>query len=364
MKILHVITSLRTGGAEKLMVDLLPLLKSYGNEVELLLFDGIRTPFFKQLDSLNIPIHSIKEGGSVYDPRNIFYIRKIVSNYDIVHSHNTSPQLFSIIAKALSHCKSTKFVTTEHNTTNRRRRKIIFKPIDRWMYQQYDKVICVSNNVEEELRRYLGDDSSNICTIYNGIDLSRFSCLTDSSHEELKDSFIITMVAAFRKQKDQMTLIRALSMLPKNFKLQFVGTGDEELIDKAKRLVNELNLIEQVEFLGVRTNVPEIMRASSIVVLSSHWEGFGLSAVEGMASGRPFIASDVDGLREIVGGYGLLFPHEDAQALADIIMRLSQDKTYAEQIATKCQERAKQFDIAVMAQKYNCVYKVLFDNEL
>jgi glycosyltransferase involved in cell wall biosynthesis len=83
-----------------------------------------------------------------------------------------------------------------------------------------------------------------------------------------------------------------------------------------------------------------------------------------MASGRPFVASDVDGLHEIVCGYGLLFPHEDAQALAALIMRLSQDKTYARQIAVNCQARAKQFDIAIMAQEYNSIYKLIYNNEL
>ena len=116
--------------------------------------------------------------------------------------------------------------------------------------------------------------------------------------------------------------------------------------------------------MGMRTDIPSILHASDIIVLSSHYEGLSLSSLEGMASGRPFVASDVDGLHEIVDGYGLLFPHEDAQSLADILLKLSKDQAYADRIAAKCKERAKQFDITVMAQKYNCIYKNLFDNEL
>ena len=365
MKLLHVITSLRTGGAEKLMVDLLPKLRDLGNDVELLLFDGIRTEFMEQLENKGIKIHIARVEGSVYDPRNILCLRNYINQFDVVHTHNTAPQLFAPIAKMLAHKSAVKFVTTEHNTTNRRRDKRYLKFLDRWMYRNYAKVICISNQAETNLRLYLDDSSSKICTIFNGIDYSKFSGLDDASEARTESSgrFIVSMVAAFREQKDQPTLIRALSLLPVNFKLQLVGNGDIELIEKSKHLVAELQLSDRVDFMGMRTDIPAILHSSDIIVLSSHYEGLSLSSLEGMASGRPFVASDVDGLHEIVEGYGLLFPHEDAQALADIILKLSKDKAYAEQIAKRCQERAKQFDIGVMAQKYNQVYLDLFDNE-
>ena len=359
MKILHVITSLRTGGAEKLMVGLLPKLRDLGNEVELLLFDGVDTPFCQQLEKSNIKIHVIRIGGSVYDPRNILYLRKIVNNYQIIHTHNTSPQLYAALAKSLTPKSDTLLVTTEHNTTNRRRDNILFKPIDKWMYRQYAKVICISEQAEINLRRYLNDDSSKICTIYNGINFARFSESSNPSLNRHDSHIVVTMVAAFRKQKDQATLIRAISLLPKSIHLQLVGDGDGELIDNCKSLVRQLNVSDRVSFMGMRTDVSEILHSSDIVVLSSHYEGLSLSSLEGMASGKPFVASDVDGLREIVNGYGLLFPHEDAKSLADIILKLSEDQAYAEEIASRCQARARQFDITVMAQKYNEVYREL-----
>lgn len=366
MKLLHVITSLRTGGAEKLMVDLLPMLRDLGNDVELLLFDGIRTKFMEQLERSGINMHFSRVGGSVYNPNNILYLRNIINQFDIVHTHNTAPQLFAAMAKDLIRGNSVKLVTTEHNTTNRRRNKPYLKFIDRWMYSKYAKVICISNQAENNLRQHLNDDSSKICTIFNGIDISRFSSynrINEPSNEN-HENIIVTMVAAFREQKDQPTLIRALSLLPANFKLQLVGGGEIGLIEKNKDLVKQLKLSDRVDFMGMRTDIPSILHASDIIVLSSHYEGLSLSSLEGMASGRPFVASDVDGLHEIVDGYGLLFPHEDAQSLADILLKLSKDKAYADRIATKCLERAQQFDITVMAHKYNCVYKELFDNEL
>lgn len=361
MRILHVITSLRTGGAEKLMVDLLPKLRELGNDVELLLFDGFRTEFMDQLVSSGIKMHFSRIGGSVYNPKNILYLRNIINQYDVVHTHNTAPQLFAAFSKELLFKNKVKLVTTEHNTTNRRRDIFYFKYLDRWMYRRYAKIICISEQAERNLRQYLADDSSKICTIFNGINIARFSNPNKSYIKECNDGkdVIVTMVAAFREQKDQQTLIRSISLLPNNFKLQLVGVGDRSLIKKCETLVKGLNLSNRVFFLGMRTDIPEILHESDIVVLSSHYEGLSLSSLEGMASGKPFVASDVDGLHEIVNGYGLLFPHEDAQCLADIIIRLSTDMHYSHHVAARCLERAKQFDINLMAEKYNNLYLTL-----
>jgi glycosyltransferase involved in cell wall biosynthesis len=361
MRILHVITSLRTGGAEKLMVDLLPRLEALGNNVELLLFDGVRTEFMKSLESKGVKIHIARVGGNVYNPRNIISLTKLIKKFDIVHTHNTAPQLFAVLAKCFVFASSVNLVTTEHNTTNRRRDIIYFKYLDRWMYHKYAKIICISEQAEKNLRCYLNDNSSKICTIFNGIDFSHFSNQINNDAKRYKEGkdVKITMVAAFREQKDHQTLIRSISLLPYYFKLQLVGAGDTTLIKKCEALVKDLNLTNRVSFMGMRSDIPAILQSSDIIVLSSHYEGLSLSSLEGMASGKPFVASDVDGLHEIVNGYGLLFPHEDAQALSDILLKLSNDHKYAEQVAQKCQERAKQFDISVMANKYNEIYHTI-----
>ena len=120
MKILHVITSLRTGGAEKLMVDLLPRLKESGFEVDLLLFDGEKTPFKDELETKNVKIYHLGEGGSVYSPSKFFKLRPFLRKYDIIHTHNYAPQLFTALGSLGKKCR---LITTEHSTENRRRSK-------------------------------------------------------------------------------------------------------------------------------------------------------------------------------------------------------------------------------------------------
>lgn len=349
MKILHVITSLRTGGAEKLMVDLLPRLRDAGHEVELCVFDGVRTPFYEQLASIGVTVHALSVGGCVYNPWHIFRLCRLMKGFGIVHTHNTAPQLFAAIANIFG--KQT-LITTEHNTTNRRRDKWYLKPGDLWMYHQYKRIICISDQARENLVEYVGDNPK-IITIYNGIDVSQFAHaqLIFKNNANVKT---ITMIAAFRAQKDQKTLIKAFDLLPDNYLLQLVGEG--ELRKETEEWSRQFACADRIKFLGNRSDVPELMKSSDVVVLSSHYEGLSLSSLEGMASGRPFIASDVDGLHEIVSGFGIIVPHENEIALADSIIKVTTDKDYAQDVILRCTERVKLFDISIMLRLYNDVY--------
>ena len=356
MKILHVITSLYTGGAERLMVDLLPTLRNDEDfQVDLLLINGVETPFKKALKQAGIKVCALSMTNDVYNLRNIFRFRRFLAHndYDIIHTHNTACQLFVPIAKSLTRNKA-KLVTTEHNTTNHRRTKWWLKPLDKWMYRKYAAIVCISDLTRHNLEQYLGTDWP-MHTIYNGVDTKRFARpVKDISGQQ---DFVVTMVAAFRPQKDQDTLIRAFTHLEPNYRLQLVGGGQRG--EELKALCRELGLEDRVQFLGVRMDVPDIMEQSDVIVLSSHWEGFGLAAVEGMASGRPLVATDGDGLRDIVGGAGVLFQPGDDQELASAIKRLCETPDYYRQVALACQERAQHYDISVMADGYSNLYRTL-----
>lgn len=362
MKILHVITSLLTGGAEKLMVDLLPRIKAKGHDVELCSFDSTVTPFRIELEESGITIHSFHQGVQhVYDLRNILRLRRLIikGGYDIVHTHNTAPQLFVPLATI---GLNVMLVTTEHNTTNRRRESLVFKMLDIWMYHRYVNIICISKQAEFNLRKYL-HNRENICTIFNGIDYNKYAnAIIVNDIRDLGDK-LITMIAAFRPQKDQQTLIKAMQFLPETYHLCLVGGGDESRKAMFELLISELNLRKRVHLLGIRNDIPNVLAASDFVVMSSHYEGLSLSNLEGMASGKPFIASDVDGLHEIVNGYGILVEHENAKAFADAIIALDQDGDYKNRIIEQCQTKAKQYDIAIMVDKYLDLYGRLLDGK-
>lgn len=350
MKILQVITSLSTGGAEKLISEITPMLRDKGHQVDVLAFDGADTAFKKALTDKGIKVYSFGKGCNVYNPIFIFRLAKMMKNYDIVHTHNTAPQLFAAIGSVLC---SVVLCTTEHNTSNRRRDWKWYAPIDKWMYSRYAKIICISNQAEDNLRKYL-PNVKNVCTIFNGVDINRFH--NAKPLDSLKSTKnVVVMVAGFRYQKDQDTLIRAFTHLDKDkYELWLVGDGERRPI--LEKMIYELGL-NNVKLLGIRNDIPNVLQTADIVVMSSHFEGLSLSNIEGMSVNKPFISSNVDGLREVVDGYGLLFPHGDDKALSSIIMKLSDDKAYYQQVAAKCWERAQMFDIQKMVDAYIDVYK-------
>ena len=355
MKILQVITSLHIGGAEKLIVDMVPLYREQGYQVDVLLFDGAETPFKRQLKNSGVTIYEFAKGGSVYNPLYIFKLIPFLQKYDIVHTHNTACQLFSAFSSVLC---SVVLVTTEHNTSNRRRDLTCYKLLDKWMYRRYQSVICISDKTKENLIEYLGFELSSVPIIYNGINSDVYqNALVCSTMRDSKKN-IITMVAGFRNQKDQDTLIKAFQYLPTDkYELWLVGDGERRSV--LENLVSCLGLQDIVRFWGIRSDVPEILKTSDIVVMSSHWEGFGLAAVEGMAAGKPVVATDVPGLAEVVQGAGILFPHEDEKTLALVLRRLMEDKTYYQQIVNQCMLRVSQYDIRKTVGAYLEIYKKL-----
>ena len=443
---------------------MLPRFVALGHEVGLVVFNGERTALTERLERECPECKLYALGTGYYNPTYILKLIKIMRQYDVIHTHNSSPQLFAAIANCFA---KKKLVTTEHNTNNRKRGNWLLAKIDRWMYTRYDKIICISDKAEENLREYLNEnekanishtentenaekkghadladnadfldkhgshteitestekrkntdctnntdifhaenaesaekkrhadlaDNADCChtestesterylttdctndtdfdnenekvnengngkiiTIYNGVEVEAIH-QAETLDGERTSRFLVVMVAAFRPQKDQDTLIKAMSLLPKDrFELWLVGDGERR--NCLEELVVRHNLTDNVRLLGLRTDVPRILKTADVVVMSTHYEGLSLSNIEGMSSGKPFVASDVDGIHEVTEGYGILVPHEDAEALAGVIKRLAEDKAYYDEVAERCYQRARQFDIAEMVAKYNAIY--------
>jgi glycosyltransferase involved in cell wall biosynthesis len=345
------------GGAEKLMLDLLPRLKAEGHEVDLLLFDGEMTPLRRQVESVGIRVFELsRKGRWVYNPLNILQLRPYMRKYDIVHTHNTAPQLFAALNSVVC---SVVLCTTEHTTSNRRRDLTWYVPIDRWMYSRYNRVVCIAKKAEESLRAHIGDQSSRIVTINNGVPLDAYESAEPSPVLEdiAPGSKKLIMVAGFRWEKDQDTIIRAMSILPADFHLFFAGDGVRRA--ECEHLAAELGVANRVHFLGLRSDVASLLHAADFIVMSSHFEGLSLSSIEGMCVGKPMIASNVNGLREVVEGAGVLFEHHNPAALAEQVTRLAADKELYATVAEKCRERARQFDISKMVKGYINLYNQL-----
>lgn len=151
MKILQVITSLQTGGAEMLVCQMTLRLRELGHQVDVCVFNGVETQLLGQLrEHKDVKVHVL--GHSYYNPWYIVKLARIMKDYDVIHTHNSSPQLFVAIANLFCHKK---LVTTEHNTHNRKRDSLLLSLIDKWMYRRYDSIVCISDIAEAKLRAYL-----------------------------------------------------------------------------------------------------------------------------------------------------------------------------------------------------------------
>lgn len=356
MKILHVINSLGTGGAEKLVADMAPLQRERGNTVEALLLKGGETPFRRMLENTGIRVFDFGEAASVRSPLNVFRLAPFFRRYDIVHAHLFPTLYWVAFAKALSFT-CTPLVATEHSTHNRRRDIPFFRFFDRFVYGRYAELVGISQKTTAALKKYLGG-MRDIATISNGADVAWISASSPSAREEIvpaKCRRILVQTASFRAAKDQDTVIRALQLLPEDVFAAFVGDGARRA--ECEKLAEVCGVRERCVFLGIRDDVPALLKAADIVVMSSHWEGFGLAAVEGMAAGKPVVASDVPGLAEVVGGAGILFPLGDEKALAGTIMKLIDDKDFYARIAAACSRRAADFDIRKTADAYLRIYE-------
>lgn len=353
MKLLYIVNSLGTGGAEKLITDMLPLLKEKGIEVELLLLRKVESIFLGPLESANIKIHYSPY--SLYSFKNIFFINNISKQFDLVHVHLFPSQYWS----ALSFSK-TPMLITEHCTTNKRREKIIYKPIELLTYSKYKKIISISKKAENSLKKWLGFSDEKFVVIENGINLDTFFNAKPKKIKEIPENVKkVIMVGRFNPTKDQQTAIKAMTLLKDDVHLILVGEGN--LKSNCEKLAEDLKVKHKVHFLGLRNDVAQLLKSCDVNLISSHSEGLSISSLECLASGRPLVTSDVNGLREINKGAGLLFEDNNYEELASCINRLLEDKDFYDDTVFNCLNRVKEYDIKKTIDKHIQVYNHILE---
>jgi glycosyltransferase involved in cell wall biosynthesis len=359
MRVLQIANNLSPGGAERLLLEMIPLFNARGVTMDLLILNGTRYPYLEALRSARCcNVYSLGENVSLRNPLLIWKIRRYLRQYDVAHVHLFPSLYWAAIAKMISFSR-TKMVYTEHSTSNRRMRQAWLGAVQTIIYKQYDRIICITREVLAALQRHTKMDGTTFVVIGNGVNLEKIREARALPRSDFFDGDvkILLQVSSFQEPKDQATLIRALALLPHNVKLLLVGEG--VLKSRCEALVQELGLGDRVRFLGLRMDVPQLLKTSDIVILSSKFEGLSLFSIEGMASGRPFIASDVPGLTEMVSGAGVLVPSQNEQALASAVERLLNDSTYYAAVTNACVAHAQDFDIETMVTKYVELYAAL-----
>ena len=205
--------------------------------------------------------------------------------------------------------------------------------------------------VSEETRRQAMEEGvrpEHVTVIINGVSPSLVSqSAALAARAKLlpaPDGFIIFNAARLVPEKGHRVLLRAAALVLAEFTdAVFVIAGDGPLRADLAELAAELGISDHVKLLGSRADVPELLSASDIFVLSSLTEGLPMALLEAMAAGKAVVSTDVGGIRAALddGSCGLLVPPDNASALADALLRLLRDERLRAKLAQKARARVR-----------------------
>lgn len=317
MRILHIINSLRFGGAERIVLSLVRELSKRCNGTSIEVCTLARGGRWEQeLKSCGVVVHSfgINELNAFGAISNLYRLIKD-RGYDIVHAH-LWPTLYYVSA-IRPFVSRTAFVFTEHNTWNRRRNHSVFRVFESIAYKSYDLLVANSMETKMALESWIPQLQNKISIIENGVEIPK----------NRKESYGLTRpvclltVGRLVRQKGVDIAIAALRNLVaegEEVKLTVVGDGAERLA--LEKQASDL----PVEFIGFHPEPDSLMANHDIFLMPSRWEGFGLTAIEAALVGIPVIASSIDALRRLVSDdeTGVLFKVGSSTELARKIKNL------------------------------------------
>ncbi len=356
VRVLHIIPDFRTGGAERLVVNLLSRFDPDRFEVAgVSLYPPRDTILEKEIGEKCLKVFFLNKRLGL-DLGIVPQILQVLREFrpDVVHTHlHVLP--YPLPAVILS--KVPVRIHTVHNIAQ----KEVNKPKSLTHHLAFRLggflPVSVSHFVADTVRAVYGIDTP---VIYNGVPTGDFTPATILKPELSRNPKILVNIARLVPQKNQLLLIEAFSLVIKEYPnaiLWLVGEGS--LRPLLEERVKQLGLQEKVFFLGIRTDIPKILAEAGLFVLSSDWEGLPLTVLEAMASGKPVVATKAGGIPEAVENRvtGILVPPKDAKALAQAILELLTDSDLCLRLGEAGQKRVRNcFDIKKTVKEYESLY--------
>ncbi len=375
LRVLHVLNTLQTGGAEYLVLNiakvydrsrfelLVASMEGDGEIGEALRKEGVPTFFLERRKGLDPMLIA----------RLVALLRR--ERIAVVHSHNVAPWLYAgpaarIAGAAVCH--------TEHSNLFAGQKAL--KKAERALAWLTRAVICDGEDVRRQLLTEQRLSPRNVVTIYNGVDTALYGQTRSAEARAAlrrtagvpQDAVVIGTVARLEPVKDQATLIRAFTQVaaasPKA-RLVLVGDGSQRAALTAQAAA--AGLADRIVFLGRRADVADLLPLFDVFVLSSTSEGLPLTILEAMAAGLPVASTAVGAIPEaivdpawVAAGKGLpapapeaptgrLVPPADPAALAAALTALVADPELAKSLGEAGQRRARaHFDLKVMTRRY------------
>ena len=355
MKILLLSASLNFGGVETGTIDLSKSLKSLSEEVIVVSSGG---QLVKELEEFNIrhiklPIHKKSPTALFQIPK----IKKIIKDehIDVVHAQSRIPAWIAYFACKMT---NTPFITSCHGYYSNH----FFSKVMGWGRE----VIVISKIIGKHMQEKFGVSKEKIRLVYRGVDLSRYPYQTDK-YKHLKDKFRIVNIARITPIKGQREFIKAIAIVVRqqpNIEVWLAGSADRKKRHyeiELYRLVKKLNLEDKVKFLGRHSDIPKILMASDILVLSTQVpEAFGRVIIEAGAVGVPVCATKIGGINEIIEDRkdGLLFSCRDENQMANAILTMLRDTDLSQQCRKNLRKKVEEkFSLEFMTKQTLEVYR-------
>ena len=347
IRVLHVIATLDRAGSEKQLVDLCRKLdRSRFQPAVCCLTRG--GPFAADLRRAGVPLHLLNKRGR-WDLRVIWRARRLIREFEphIVHTWLPTANTLGRVAALAAGGVPVLIASERSKDAWKGAARLI---ADRILAKRTTRLVTNAEAVRDFLVNEIELPKEKIRVIRNGLDLAEFdAAAARGPSEALPDPegcMVVGTVGRLERQKGMMDLLAAFALLPSDLqdaKLWIVGDGP--LKRELQRQAAETGMTERVRFLGVRSDVPALMRRFDLFALSSLWEGLPNVALEAMAARRAVVATKVDGTPEAVthGWTGMLVPPSNPGVLAQAIERLLRDaelrRKYGEAGRQKVEQR-------------------------
>lgn len=370
MRILQLISTRGFFGAENVVVELASALQAAGDTVFVGTFSNrhaderASSELAEQAKKRGLKTELFDCKGRI-DLGTVSSIRRFVeeNGIDVIHSHGYKSNIYAYLANRKI---KKRLVTTCHNWINANSKMSLYTRLDKFFLRRFDVVAAVSEDVKSQLLK-AGTDPGRLRVIGNGIDLRKFRKALYGSNkvrDELGiplDAKVIGTVGRLSPEKGYgffLEAAREIRAKNKNCFFLFVGDGiQRKALEEQAR---SLGIKDRVIFAGKRTDIPEVLSAMDIFILSSLTEGQPMALLEAMAAGIPAVSTSVGDVPKILkaGEAGLVVPPSDSMGLAKGILRLMDDPALAARLsAAAARTVGENYSSNRMAAEYRACYK-------
>lgn len=319
------------------------------------------------LDALGVDITYLER--SKFDPRTLPALLRVLDakQIDILHLHGYGATTFGRLAGVLR-----RIPTIVHEHANLTDTPWFQKVADRLLEPSTDIAIAVSKSTADFVTRARQIRPEKVKVVYLGAPLEEFSRRRDpeeigAARDELgigPDDFVVGTVTRLHESKGNSYLVDAAArVLSERPRARFVLVGEGPLLGDLQAQAAALGLGDRFLFAGFRRDVARTLSAFDLVAFPSLWEGTPLTVFETLASAKPIVATDADGLLDVLtdGRDAIIVPKRHADALAAAIVRAMDDPALRQRLGAEAAITGRQYDIALFVRKMERLYTLLHE---